>query len=171
MKKLMKVFLLALVFVALNVNAQPPSMNPLNYSGKMYLTAVEGFETPRYVSFDDHALLSSKGRVPTVEVTPVSIDFDKKTLTMLDKVRRFKNVRIREHILIDGEAIVIYADDVKDATKYEFVFHNYDDPYFQIIKPLAEGGMAIERCHLSEKPKDVSPAEALDALLRILQMQ
>ena len=42
------------------VNAAAQSTNPLNYSGRMYVEAIEIIATPRYVSYEDHAILSSR---------------------------------------------------------------------------------------------------------------
>ena len=45
------------------------STNPLNYSGRMYVEAIEIIATPRYVSYEDHAILSQQMRIPSVEIT------------------------------------------------------------------------------------------------------
>lgn len=45
------------------------STNPQNYSGRMYVEAIEIIATPRYVSFEDHAILPQQMRIPSVEIT------------------------------------------------------------------------------------------------------
>lgn len=60
------------------VSAQ--STNPLNYSGKMYVSSYEIVKTPRYVSYADHAILNSELTIPVTEVTTLLADFEKGTL-------------------------------------------------------------------------------------------
>ena len=43
------------------------STNPLNYSGRMYVEAIEIIQTPRYVSYEDHAILSQQMRIPSTK--------------------------------------------------------------------------------------------------------
>ena len=51
--------------------AAAQSTNPLNYSGRMYVEAIEIIATPRYVSYEDHAILSQQMRIPSVEITKI----------------------------------------------------------------------------------------------------
>ena len=66
MKKIVATIILIL---ACFVIAAAQSTNPLNYSGRMYVEAIEIIATPRYVSYEDHAILSQQMRIPSVEIT------------------------------------------------------------------------------------------------------
>lgn len=57
MKKIVATIILIL---ACFVIAAAQSTNPLNYSGRMYVEAIEIIATPRYVSYEDHAILSQQ---------------------------------------------------------------------------------------------------------------
>ena len=57
------------------------STNPQNYSGRMYVEAIEIIATPRYVSYEDHAILSQQMRIPSVEITKIDMDFEKGIVT------------------------------------------------------------------------------------------
>ena len=78
MKKSIITFILALASVFITA-AQ--STNPLNYSGRMYVEAIEIIATPRYVSYEDHAILSQQMRIPSVEITKIDMDFEKGIVT------------------------------------------------------------------------------------------
>lgn len=73
MKKSIITIILALATVVIAV-AQ--STNPLNYSGRMYVEAIEIIATPRYVSYEDQAILSQQMRIPSVEITKIDMDFE-----------------------------------------------------------------------------------------------
>ena len=60
--------LCAAIAMIMTASAQNPKLNPLNYSGKMYVSAMEVLTTPRYVSYEDHAILSSEMSVPVTKV-------------------------------------------------------------------------------------------------------
>ena len=66
MKKSIITIILALASVII---AAAQSTNPLNYSGRMYVEAIEIIATPRYVSYEDHAILSQQMCIPSVEIT------------------------------------------------------------------------------------------------------
>ena len=68
----------------MTASAQNPKLNPLNYGGKMYVSAMEVLTTPRYVSYEDHAILSSEMTVPVMEVTVVNFDFEKRVVVLAD---------------------------------------------------------------------------------------
>ena len=68
MKKNIITIILALASVFI---ASAQSTNPLNYSGRMYVEAIEIITTPRYVSYEDHAILSQQMRIPSVEITKI----------------------------------------------------------------------------------------------------
>lgn len=62
MKKSIITIILALASVII---AAAQSTNPLNYSGRMYVEAIEIIATPRYVSYEDHAILSQQMCIPS----------------------------------------------------------------------------------------------------------
>ena len=68
MKKNIITIILALASVFI---ASAQSTNPPNYSGRMYVEAIEIIATPRYVSYEDHAILSQQMRIPSVEITKI----------------------------------------------------------------------------------------------------
>lgn len=69
MKKSIITIILALASVII---AAAQSTNPLNYSGRMYVEAIEIIAAPRYVSYEDHATLTSAYIVPI----PISISLN-----------------------------------------------------------------------------------------------
>ena len=60
----------------------------MNYSGHMYVEAIEIIQTPRYVSYEDHAILSQQMRIPSDQITKCEMDFEKGTVTKLPVVKR-----------------------------------------------------------------------------------
>ena len=60
MKDMKRSFAILCVAMTLlmTASAKNPKLNPLNYSGKMYVSAMEVLTTPRYISYEDHAILS-----------------------------------------------------------------------------------------------------------------
>jgi integrase len=99
MKKVILGIFLCVTSVALW--AQNPKLNPLNYSGRMYIASIDALTTPRYVSYEDHAILSTEISVPAVEVMTVDVDF--------------KNNGIKVHRKGGAEVIVYFGDEVMDA--------------------------------------------------------
>lgn len=120
------------------------STNPLNYSGRMYVEAIEIIATPRYVSYEDHAILSQQMRIPSVEITKIDMDFEK-------------------GIVIAKE--VVYVDLVNEGDKAELVWPEFGKPYFQQITKT-EDGVKIARMVLSRKPYVADESEALMNLLQ-----
>ena len=96
MKKVILGILLCAISVALW--AQNPKLNPLNYSGRMYISSIDALTAPRYISYEDHAILSTEISVPAVEVMKVDFDFKNNIITLSDKHNRIKNVRVKEYI-------------------------------------------------------------------------
>ena len=70
--------------------AAAQSTNPLNYSGRMYVEAIEIIATPRYVSYEDHAILSQQMCIPSVEITKCDMDFEKGTVTVKGREMKMK---------------------------------------------------------------------------------
>lgn len=73
MKHITIIFVLALA----TITAAAQSTNPLNYSGRMYVEAIEIIQTPRYVSYEDHAILSQQMRIPSTQIMKCEMDFEK----------------------------------------------------------------------------------------------
>ena len=65
MKRTFLIVMLALV----GILGYAQSTNPLNYSGRMYVEAIEIYATPRYISYEDHAIVSQQMRIPSVQIT------------------------------------------------------------------------------------------------------
>ena len=72
----MKHITLIFVLTLATITAAAQSTNPLNYSGRMYVEAIEIIAAPRYVSYEDHAILSQQMRIPSVEITKIDMDFE-----------------------------------------------------------------------------------------------
>ena len=140
--------------------AAAQSTNPLNYSGKMYLEAIDILSTPRYVSYEDHAILSKEMRIPSVEITKCLIDFEKGTLTVGEKVMKVKVNTTKKYITDWGWEVVIYTELVDEGDKAELVWPQHGKPYFQQITPTSDG-VKIARLILSSKPVVASEEEAL----------
>lgn len=77
----MKKILTVAALLAACVSALAQSTNPLNYSGRMYIEAVEVLSTPRYISYEDHAIVTQRARIPSVQVEKCDMDFEKGTIT------------------------------------------------------------------------------------------
>ncbi|MCI6112491.1 MAG: hypothetical protein MR690_02750 [Rikenellaceae bacterium] len=152
----------ALLFAA---TALAQSTNPLNYSGKMFITSIDLLSTPRYVSYEDHAIISTDMGIPMVEVTKVIFDFEKNKITMNDKECDIKVTASKKYTLADGSwVVVIYIDFIGEADKYELVWQEKGTPYLQEIMKTDEG-VKIVRMHLSIKPSVTSPEEAVIEML------
>ena len=69
-----------LISVLCAATALAQSTNPLNYSGKMFVSSYEILSTPRYVSYEDHGILNSELTIPVTEITTLISDFENGTL-------------------------------------------------------------------------------------------
>ena len=157
----MKQFISTVAALLFAATALAQSTNPLNYSGKMFITSIDLLSTPRYISYEDHAIISTDMRMPTVEVTKVIFDFEKNKITMNDKECDIKVTSSKKYTLADGSwVVVIYIDFLDEPDKYELVWQEYGNPYLQEITKTDEGIMIV-RMNLSSKPSVTSPEEAL----------
>lgn len=124
MKNIMKLLLvLSCVFISLVASAQ--STNPLNYSGKMYIEAIEIYSTPRYVSYEDHAILSRKMRIPSTKIAKCELDFSKGVITTTtDKVQvdKVKVIGTKKYSTDFGWVVVVYMNMVNEGDKAELVW-------------------------------------------------
>ena len=162
MKKSIITIILALVSC---IAATAQSTNPLNYSGRMYVEAIEIYATPRYISYEDHAIVSQQMRIPSVEITKIDMDFEKGTVTVKDSEMKIKVNATKKYNTDLGWVVVIYADMVNEGDKAELVWPEFGKPYFQQITQT-DDGVKIARMVLSRKPYVADESEALMNLLQ-----
>ena len=141
------------------------STNPLNYSGRMYVEAIEIIQTPRYVSYEDHAILSQQMRIPSVQITKCEMDFEKGNVTVDNKEMRIKVNATKKYDTDRGWVVVIYTDLVDEGDKAELVWPEFGKPYFQQITKV-DNGVNIARMVLTSKPYVADEGEALMNLLQ-----
>lgn len=161
MKHIAIIFVLALA----SITATAQSTNPLNYSGRMYVEAIEIIQTPRYVSYEDHAILSQQMRIPSVQITKCEMDFEKGTVTVDNKEMRIKVNATKKYDTDRGWVVVIYTDMIDEGDKAELVWPEFGKPYFQQITK-ADNGVNIARMVLTSKPYVADEGEALMNLLQ-----
>lgn len=162
MKKNIITIILALASVFI-VSAQ--STNPLNYSGKMYVSSIEVVTTPRYVSFEDHAILSSEKTIPVIEITKVLFDFENNIINLNNEDHKIKVTGTKKYTMTDGSwNVVIFISFLDETDKYELVWREYGSPYLQEITKTDEC-VKICKMNLSTKPRSTSPEDALMQLL------
>ena len=141
------------------------STNPLNYGGKMYVESIDIMSTPRYVSYEDHAILSKDMSIPAMEIQKCILNFENKTVTVGDTVMRIKVNATKKYTEHEHWVVVIYMDLVDEGDKAELVWPEFGKPYFQQITQTKEG-VKIARMILSKKPYVASESEALMNLLQ-----
>lgn len=162
MKKIITTIILVL---ASFVFAAAQSTNPLNYSGRMYVEAIEIYVTPRYISYENHAIVSQQMRIPSVEITKIDMDFEKGTVTVKDTEMKIKVNGCKRYEADHGWTVVVYVDLVNEGDKGELVWPEFGKPYFQQITK-ADDGVKIARMVLSRKPYVADEGEALMNLLQ-----
>lgn len=135
------------------------STNPLNYSGRMYIEAIDIFQTPRYVSYEDHAILSRQLRIPVTEVGKFEMDFEKGTIIIDTQVKKVKVNATKKYTTNEGWVVVLYMD-VDEKDKCELIWPEYGKPYYQQIVKTDEG-ISLVRMILSSKPYAATDQEAL----------
>ena len=161
MKHITLIFVLALATFA----AAAQSTNPLNYSGRMYVEAIEIIQTPRYVSYEDHAILSQQMRLPSTKVMKCEMDFDNGIVIVDNQEMRVKVTATKKYDTDHGWVVVVYMDLVDEGDNGELVWPEYGKPYFQQITK-ADDGVNIARMGLSNKPYVADEGEALMNLLQ-----
>ena len=161
----MKNTILTLVLAFASILGYAQSTNPLNYSGRMYVEAIEIIQTPRYVSYEDHAILSQQMRIPSVEITKIDMDFEKGTVTVKDTQLKVKNTGCTRYEADHGWKVAVYMELVNEGDKAELVWPEFGKPYFQQITK-AESGVNIARMVLTSKPYVADEGEALRDLLQ-----
>ena len=161
----MKNTILTLVLAFASILGYAQSTNPLNYSGRMYVEAIEIIQTPRYVSYEDHAILSQQMRIPSVEITKIDMDFEKGTVTVKDTQMKVKVTGCKRYEADHGWKVAVYMELVNEGDKAELVWPEFGKPYFQQITK-AESGVNIARMVLTSKPYVADEGEALRDLLQ-----
>ena len=161
MKRIILIVMLA--FACILGYAQ--STNPLNYSGRMYVETIEIIQTPRYVSYEDHAILSQQMRIPSAQITKCDMDFEKSTVTVDNKEMRIKVNATKKYDTYRGWVIVIYMDLIDEGDKAELVWSEFDEPFLQQITK-SNDGVHIARMILTSKPYVADDGEALMNLLQ-----
>ena len=166
MKKCFAIICAAMA-VLMTTSAQNPQLNPLNYSGMMYISAVEMLTTPRYISYEEHAILSSEMTVPVVEVTIVQFDFEKNIVDIDGKEVKIGKAYVKEYSSDYDSTFVIYIEPSGMGDSMELVWPENGDPYLLQITPN-EHGVAICKMKLSHKPVAATGEDALIQLLNSL---
>lgn len=157
----------AAIAMLMTASAQNPHLNPLNYSGKMYISAVEMLTTPRYKSYEDHAILSSEITVPVVEVTIAQFDFEKNIVDIDGNEVKIGKAYVKEYPSDYDSTFVIYIEPSGMGDSMELVWPENGDPYLLQITPN-EQGVAICKMKLSHKPVAATGEDALIQLLNSL---
>ena len=166
MKKCFAIICAAMAML-MTASAQNPQLNSLNYSGKMYISAVEMLTTPRYISYEDHAILSSEMTVPVVEVTIAQFDFEKNIVAIDGKEVKIGKAYVKEYASDYDSTFVIYIEPSGMGDSMELVWPENGDPYLLQITPN-EHGVAICKMKLSHKPVAATGEDALIQLLNSL---
>ena len=160
----MKHTILTLVLAFASILGYAQSTNPLNYSGRMYVEAIEIIATPRYVSYEDHAILSQQMRIPSVEITKIDMDFEKGIVIAKEIEMKIKVNGCKKYDTDRGWGVVVYVDLVNEDDKAELVWPEFGKPFFQQITKTDEG-VKIARMVLSSKPYVADESEALRDML------
>jgi len=160
MKRTILIVMLALA----GILGYAQSTNPLNYSGRMYVEAIEIIATPRYVSYEDHAILSQQMRIPSVEITKIDMDFEKGIVTAKEIEMKIKVNGCKKYDTDRGWVVVVYVDLVNEGDKAELVWPEYGKPFYQQITKT-DDGVKIARMVLSSKPYVADESETLRDML------
>ena len=160
----MKHITLIFVLTLATITAAAQSTNPLNHSGRMYVEAIEIIATPRYVSYEDHAILSQQMRIPSVEITKIDMDFEKGIVIAKEIEMKIKVNGCKKYDTDRGWVVVVYVDLVNEGDKAELVWPEFGKPFFQQITKTDEG-VKIARMVLSSKPYVADESEALRDML------
>ena len=161
----MKKNLLIIIALLASFAAAAQITNPLNYSGRMYVEAIEIIQTPRYISYEDHAILSQQMRIPSTQIMKCELDFEKGVVIVDNKEMRVKVNGTKKYNTDFGWVVVIYTDLVDEGDKGELVWPEFGKPYFQQITK-ADSGVNIARMVLTSKPYVADEGEALMNLLQ-----
>ena len=161
----MKKYLLIIITLLATSAAAAQSTNPLNYSGRMYVEAIEMIATPRYVSYEDHAILSQQMRIPSTKIMKCDMDYEKGVISIDDNTWDVKVTATKKYEDDNSWTVVIYMDMLENGDKLELVWNQFGKPYLQQITKTSEG-VNIARMVLSPKPQATSQEDALMNLLQ-----
>ena len=155
--------LLMMVVAQTSLLAQNSKVNPLNYSGKMYLSSIEIISTPRYVSYGDHAILSTNSAVPIIEAFPVIMDFENNIITLKDVEIEVENVEVKTYYegLVETVVISMRANELL----IELVWPELGSPYLMMIAQGEDGDVDIAKYNLAKTHTRPSREAALEMLL------
>lgn len=155
----MKRIIITMFAIVVSLAASAQSTNPLNYSGTMYVASFIVLEAPRYVSYEEHAILTEKMVVPMVEITKVKMDFEKCKFTLDGKENDIKVTECKKYTVDYHWEVVVYFEYV-GGDRMELVWPEFGSPYLQQITKT-DDGVNIARLLLSNKPVVSSPEDAL----------
>ena len=159
--------LMMMVLVPTSLLAQDPKVNPLNYSGKMYVSSMEIISTPRYVSYGDHAILSTELSVPTVEESPVVMDFVNNMITIPTGKIQVKNVEAKTYYEGLEETVVISMRNVENNSLVELVWPELGSPYLMMSGQGEDGEVSIVKFNLAKTHTMPSEEALLEMLLGV----
>ena len=160
----MKHITLIFVLTLATITAAAQSTNPLNYSGRMYVEAIEIIATPRYVSYEEHAILSQQMRIPSTKIMKCEMDFEKGSIIVDETSMKVRVNATKKYNTDYGWIVVIYMDLVNEGDKAELVWPEFGKPYLQQITK-ADEGVNIAKMVLSRKPYVADGSEAMRDLL------
>lgn len=162
----MKRIIAILLSVLCGAMALAQSTNPLNYSGRMFVSSYEVLSTPRYISYEDHGILSSDVTIPVTEVTTLLSDYENGTLKSGETEYKINVTNTKKYTLTDGTwAVVIYMEAIDGSARFEYIWREYGHAYMDTINKQDDGTYKIIRMNLSRKPQSTSPDEALIQML------
>ena len=156
MKRTIITIMLALASIA----ATAQTTNPQNYSGKMYVEAIEIFNTPRYVSYEDHAILTKSMRIPSTQNCIFESDFENGVITIDGQAMRVKVDSAKRYDRDYGWEVVIYMHLLNSGDPAELVWKEFGQPFFQQISK-DEKGKSICRFLLSHRTTVPSETDLL----------
>lgn len=160
----MKRILFIMLAVVMTLAARAQSTNPLNYSGTMYVESFTVIETPRYISYEDHAILTKKMTIPTTEIMKVIMDFEKGKINLSGKDSAIKVTGCKKYTEDYSWVVVVYFE-FAGGDKLELVWKEHGKPFLQQITP-GDGKVKIARITLSQKPVASSPEDVLMGLFQ-----
>ena len=142
---------LLMVINLMSSGATAQSLNPLNYSGKMYVIKMESITTTRYVSFEDHSLLTTEFEMDPASWgllgMAITFDFKKKIIRWhgssifgedaQKSEELFSVISTKKYITDHKQWIAVIS--MKPSSKekyyrYELVWPQYGYPYFQSMR-------------------------------------
>ena len=142
------------------------STNPLNYSGRMFVSSYEVLSTPCYVSYEDHGILSSDLTIPVTEVTTLLSDFENGSIKSGETEYKIKVTNTKKYTLTDGTwVVVLYLQTLDGSTRFEYIWREYGHAYLDTINKQDDGTFKIIRMNLSRKPQSTSHDEAFIQML------